>query len=79
MQVFIDLVNFSFSGMSGLGTDLDYCDVDCFALKTNGVHSGFFLRLQPSTAFQSLLSTLRAIHISSKGFLTIVVVDIMVI
>ena len=38
-----------------------------------------FLRLQPGTAFRSLLSTLRATHISSKGFLPIVVVDIMVI
>ena len=31
-------VNFSFFGISGWGTDLDYCDIEWFALKMNRDH-----------------------------------------
>ena len=32
-------VNFSFFGVSGWGIDLDYCDVEWFALEMNRDHS----------------------------------------
>ena len=36
------LLNLSFFGISGWGTDLDYCDVEWFALKMNQDHSVVF-------------------------------------
>ena len=50
---------FSVFGISGWGIDLDYCDIEWFALETNRGHSVFF-EIAPSTAFQTLLSTVRA-------------------
>ena len=50
---------FCFFGISGWGIDLDYCDSEWFALETNRGHSVFF-EIAPSTAFQTLLSTVRA-------------------
>ena len=51
-----------------LGIDLDYCGIEWFALETNRDLSVIFfflilsfLRLHPSTAFQTLLLTMRAI------------------
>ena len=35
-------VNFSFFSISGWGIDLDYCDVEWFALETNQDHSVIF-------------------------------------
>ena len=40
-----------------LGHDLDYCDIEWFALETEIIVS--FLRLHPSTAFQTFLLTMR--------------------
>ena len=34
--------NFSFFGISGWGIDLDYCDIEWFALETNKDHSVIF-------------------------------------
>ena len=31
-KVFIELINFSFFSISGLGIDFNYCDVEWFAL-----------------------------------------------
>ena len=45
--------------ITGWGIDLDYCDIDWFALEMNRDHSAF-LRLHPSTAFQTLLLTMMA-------------------
>ena len=42
-----------------LGHSLDYCDIEWFALERNRVIL-LFLRLHPSTAFQTLLLTLMA-------------------
>ena len=36
------LINFSFFGISGWGIDLDYCDVEWFALEMNQDHSVIF-------------------------------------
>ena len=40
------------------GIDLDYCDIEWFAFETEIILS--FLRLYPSTSFQTLLLTMRA-------------------
>ena len=50
---------FSFFGNGGWGIDLDYCDTEWFALDVEIILS--FLRLHPSTAFQTLLLTMMAI------------------
>ena len=50
--------NFSFFSISGWGIDLDYCDTEWLALETNKDQS--FLRLHPSTVFQTLLLTMKA-------------------
>ena len=58
-----------------VGTELDYCDIEWFALETEIILS--FLRSQSSTAFQTLVDY-EGSSIPSKGFLP-TVVDIMVI
>ena len=55
--------------------DLDYCDIEWFALETEIILS--FLRLHPSTAFWTLVDH-DGYSISSKGFVP-AVVDILVI
>ena len=75
--MFIEPFNFSFFSISGWDIDLDYCDNEWFALEMNRDHSGFFLRLHPCTAFQTLVDY-DGYSISSKEFLP-TVVDIMVI
>ena len=39
---FIELFNFSFLSITGWGIDLDYCDIEWFALETNRDHSVVF-------------------------------------
>ena len=39
---FHSTINFSFFGMSGWDIDLDYCDIELFALERNCDHSAFF-------------------------------------
>ena len=69
--------NFSFFGISGWGIDLDYCDIEWFALDMNKDH---FVILK--TALRCCISDSFVDYedycISSKGFLP-TVVDIMVI
>ena len=36
------MVNFSFFSITGWGIDLDYCDIEWFALETNRDHSVIF-------------------------------------
>ena len=38
----IETFNFSFFSISGWGIDLDYCDIEWFALETNRDHSVTF-------------------------------------
>ena len=47
-----------FFSITGWGIDLDYCDIEWFALETD--ISLTFLRLYLSTAFQTLLLTMMA-------------------
>ena len=44
--------------LTGWGIDLDYCDIEWFALETEVILS--FLRLHPITAFRPLLLTMMA-------------------
>ena len=74
LKVFIEPFNFTFFSITGQDIDLDYCDIEWFALETEIILS--FLRLHPSTAFQTFVDH-DGYSISSKGFLP-TVVDTMV-
>ena len=76
MQVFIELFNFSFFSISGWGLDLDYCDVEWFALETRN-HSVVF-EVVPKYCISNSFVDYEDLFISPKGFLS-TVVDIMVI
>ena len=69
--------NFSFFSITDWGIDLDYCDIEWFALETNRDYSVVF-----ETASKYCISDSFVDHdgysISSEGFLP-AVVDIMVI
>ena len=58
LQVFLERFNFRFFGISGWGIDMDYCDIEWFALETKIILS--LLRLHPSTVFQTLLLAMMA-------------------
>ena len=77
VQVFIELFNFSFFSITGRGIDLDYRDIEWFALETNRDHSVVY-----EIASKYCISDSFVDHddysISSKGFLP-TVVSIMVI
>ena len=69
---------FSFFGISGWGIDLDYCDIEWFALQMNRDHSVIF---EIASKYGNLLYSFvdyGSYFISSKGFLP-TVVDIIVI
>ena len=42
LQVFIEPLNFILFSITGWGIDLDYCDIEWFALEMNKVHSVLF-------------------------------------
>ena len=60
MEVFTEPFNFSFFSVTGWGIDLDYCDIEWFALKTNRDHSVVFEIASKYCAFQTLLLTMMA-------------------
>ena len=76
-QFFIEQFNFSFFGITGWDIDLDCGDVEWLPWKWTKIILSF-LRLHPSTAFQTLLITMEGHSMSSKGFLP-TIVGIMVI
>ena len=45
--------------LTGLSVDLDYCDIEWFALEMNRDHFVIF-EIAPSTIFQTILLTMRA-------------------
>ena len=53
------MFSFSFFFIIGWGMDLDYCDIEWFALEMNRFILSF-LRWHPSTAFWTLLLTMMA-------------------
>ena len=77
MPVFIEPFNFSFFRVTGRGIDLDYCNIEWFALETNRNHSVVFEIASKYCILDSLVDH-DGYSISSKGFLH-TVVDLKVI
>ena len=73
----MELFNFSFFGIAGWGIDLDYCDIEWFALETNRDHSVVFDIASKYCISDSLVDH-DGYYISSNAFLH-TVVDIVVI
>ena len=69
--------DFSFFSITGQGIDLDYCDIEWFALETNRDHSAIFEIASKYCISDSFVDH-DGYSISSNGFLP-TVVDIMVI
>jgi len=73
----MELFNFSFFSITGWGIDLDYCDIEWFALEMNRDHSVIF-----ETSSKCCISDSFVDHecycISSEGFLPAVVDTIVV-
>ena len=77
MSVFIEPLNFSFFSITGWGIDLDYCDIEWFALEMNRNHSVIF-EIGSKYCISNSFVDYKGNSISSTGFLP-TVVDIMVI
>ena len=77
MYVFIEPFNFSFFSVTGWGIDLDYSDIEWFALETNRDHSVIFEIASKYCILDSFVDW-DGYSISSKEFLP-TLVDIMVI
>ena len=73
----IELFNFSFFSITGPAIDLDYCDIEWFALETNRDHSVVF-EIASKCCISDSFVDCDGYSISSKGFLPNVV-DTMVI
>ena len=67
----------SFFSIRGQGIDLDYCDIEWFALEMNQDHS-FIFEIAPKYCILNSFVDYEGYSISSMGFLP-TVVDIMVI
>ena len=75
--MFTELFNVSFFSISGWGIDLDYCDIEWFALETNRNHYVVF-EIAPKYCILDSSVDYEGYSISSKRFLP-TVVDIIVI
>ena len=75
--MFIEPFNFSFFSVTGWGIDLDYCDIEWFALEMNSNHS-VVSEIVSRYCISDSFVDYDGYSISSKGFLP-TVVDIMVI
>ena len=64
----MELVNFSFFGISVWGIHLAYCDVEWFALETNRDHSVIF-EIVPKYCISDSFVDYESYSISSEGFL----------
>ena len=73
----LELVNFSFFSITDCGTDLDYCDIEWFALETNRDYSVVF-EIASKYCISDSFVNYDGYSISSKGFLP-AVVDVVVI
>ena len=69
--------NFSFFSISGQGIDLDFCDIERFAMETNRDHSVVF-EIASKYCISDSFVDYDGYSISSKRFLP-KVVDIMII
>ena len=72
-----ELFNFSFFSVTGWGIDLNYCDIEWFALETNRDHSVISEIASKYCSSDSFVDH-DGYSISSEGFLP-AVIDIMVI
>ena len=70
-------VNFSFFSISDWGIDLDYCDIEWFALEMNRDHSAVF-EISSKYCISDSFVDHDGYSISSKGFLP-TAINIMVI
>ena len=77
LQVFIEPFNFNFLSITGQGIDLDYCNIEWFALEMDRDHSVIF-EISSKYCISDSFVDHDAYSISSKGFLP-TVVDILVI
>ena len=71
------MLTFNFFSVSGWGIDLDYCDIEWFALETNRDHS-VVSEIAPKYWISDSFVEYEGYSISSKGFLP-TVADTMVI
>ena len=60
--------SFSFLSITGRGIDLDYCDIEWFALEMNRDHSVIF-EIAPKNCISDSFVDYEGYSISSKGFL----------
>ena len=77
MSVFIETFNFTFFSITGWGIDLDYCDIEWFALEMMRDYPIIF-EIAPKYCISDSFVDCEGYSVSYKGFLPIVV-DIMVI
>ena len=68
MEVFVEPFNFSFFSVTGWGIDLDYRDIEWFALETNRDHSVVFEIASKYCISESFVDH-DGYSISAKGFL----------
>ena len=73
----MELFNLSFFSLTGRGIDLDYCDIEWFALEMNRDHSVIF-EIASKYCISESIVVYDGYSISSKSFLP-TVVDIMII
>ena len=66
------VLQFSFFSVTGWGIDLDYCDIEWFALKTNRDHSAIF-EIEFKYCIWGFFVEYDGHSISPKGFLPTVV------
>ena len=71
-QLYIEPFNFSFFSITGWGIDLDYCDIEWFALEMNRDHSVIFEIASKYRISDSFVDH-DGYSISSEGFLPSVV------
>ena len=77
MVIWVKKIIFNFFSISGWGIDLNYCDIEQFALKMNRDHSVIF-EIAPKYCILDSLVDYESYSISSKGVLP-TGVDIMAI
>ena len=77
LQVFKEPFSFNFFSFNDCGIDLDYFDIEWFALEMNRDHSVIF-EIAPKNCISDSFVDYEGYSMSSKGFLP-TVVDIMVI
>ena len=75
--MFTEPFNFSFFSITGRGIDLDYCDIEWFALEMDRGHSVIFEIASRYCILDSFVDS-NGYSTSSKGFLP-TVIDVIVI